>query len=574
MDEDALRSESDDRFADLQLLAAIARDAEMPAVVEQADLLAERLSAGRFFVACVGQFKRGKSTVLNALVDERVLPVGVTPVTSAVTILRHGSNRRATVAFADGHTERTEVQDVALYVAEEHNHENERGVTAVEVFLPAPILAAGLCLVDTPGIGSTFAGNTEATKAFVPHIDAALVVLGADPPISGEEMALVLEVLKQVPQSIFVLNKADRLSHADVQQAREFTERLVSARLGRAIGPVLEISAAERIERQEPTRDWTRLEAALSALTIDAADILQRSHDRGVARLTKQLRDDVDERRGALVRPLQESETRIEVLRRSVADAEIMLRELGVLLVAEQRHLLKTFQDRQAAFVEPELHSARDELYRWIDALPSGHLRDRAKAFEEASEIPRRRVEQWLSQIEPEADALYRNATQRFTSLANQFLARLSESQDPAFAGLPRSLDPEPGLREQRHFYGTSLMHLTAPGVINRVADLLLPRGARLQRIKRDAGEYLERLLRSNTTRVVFDLEQRVEVSRKKLESELRFLLQEITASAERALERARIHQQAGHEAVANELAKLDALRQRLDLVAGHAPIE
>jgi hypothetical protein len=78
-------------------------------------------------------------------------------------------------------------------------------------------------------------------------------------------------------------------------------------------------------------------------------------------------------------------------------------------------------------------------------------------------------------------------------------------------------------------------MYLTAPGLMNRLADLLLPRHTRLARIKQDAGAYLERLLLSNTSRVVFDLDQRVEVSRRKLESELRFLLHAITSSAERA---------------------------------------
>lgn len=556
------------------MLAAIARDAELPLVADEAASLAERLSAGRFFVACVGQFKRGKSTVLNALVDDRVLPVGVTPVTSAVTILRHGAERRATVRYAAGPSEAIRVEDVPLYVAEEHNHENARGVAAVEVFLPAPILASGLCLVDTPGIGSTFAGNTEATRAFVPHIDAALVVLGADPPISGDELALVLDVLAQVPVAVFALNKADRLSADDMRQAREFTERLVSERLGRPIGPVLEISATERIASGGPTRDWQQLERALVALTGDAAEILRHTYRRGLGRLTKQLRDECDERRGALIRPIQESEARIEMLRRSVSDADIMLRELGILLAAEQRRLLGQFQDRQKTFIESELLSARRELDSWIDDFASAHLRDRAKAFDHASAITRVRIEQWLTRIEPEADELYRGATIRFTTLANGFLAQLTESNDAAFSTLPRSLDPEVGLREQRHFYATSLMHLTAPGFVNRIADVLLPRNARIARMKRDAGSYLERLLRSNTTRVVFDLEQRVEVSRKKLESELRFLLQQITTSAERALERARVSREAGEEAVTKELARITALRQRVERVTAHAALD
>ena len=559
---------------ELETLAAIARDGEVPLVAEEAAKLAERVAAGRFFVACVGQFKRGKSTLLNALVDDRVLPAGVTPVTSAVTILRHGNNRRATVFYAAGLSEDIPVDDVPLYVTEEHNHENARGVAAVEVFLPATILSSGLCLVDTPGIGSTFVANTEATQAFVPHIDAALVVLGADPPISGDELGLVLDVLAQVPTAVFTLNKADRLSADDVRQAREFTERLLTERLGRPVGPLLEISATERIAAEKPTRDWQKLEDALVAMSREAADILGHTYRRGLGRLTKQLRDECDERRGALLRPVQESEARIDMLRRSVADAETMLRELGILLAAEQRRLLAESQDRQKAFIESELADARIELDTWIDHLASAHLCDRAKAFDQASTITRIRIERWLARIEPEADELYRRATLRFTGLANGFLARLTESNDVAFATLPRSLDPEVGLREQRHFYATSLMHLTAPGFLNRVADLLLPRDARIARIKRDAGEYLERLLRSNTTRVVFDLEQRVEVSRKKLESELRFLLQQITGSAERALERARVGLQAGEAEVMRELGWIDALRQRIEQVTEHAALD
>lgn len=559
---------------ELEALAAIAHDAELPLVADEAAKLAERLAAGRFFVACVGQFKRGKSTVLNALVEDRVLPAGVTPVTSAVTILRHGAEPRATVFYAAGVSEDIAVDDVPLYVTEEHNHENTRGVAAVEVFLPAPILASGLCLVDTPGIGSTFAANTEATRAFVPHIDAALVVLGADPPISGDELALVLDVLAQVPTAVFALSKADRLSADDVGQAREFTERMVSERLGRPIGPVLEISAAERIASGRPTREWQKLEDALVDLTGDVAAILRHTYPRGLARLTKQLRDEFDERRGALVRPIQESHARIEMLRRSVVEAEIMLRELGILLEAEQRRLFGKFEERQKAFIESDLMSVRNDLDTWIDHLASAHLRDRSRAFDQASAITRVRIEQWLTRIEPEANELYRSATLRFTSLANGFLTRLAESSDAAFATLPCSLDPEIGLRERRHFYVTSLMHLTAPGFLNRVADVLLSRNARIARIKRDAGDYLERLLRSNTTRVVFDLEQRVEVGRKKLESELRFLLQQITRSAECALERARISRQAGKEAVATELARIDALRQRVERVTGHATLD
>jgi len=70
-------------------------------LARQASHEIERLAEGRFYVACVGQFKRGKSTLINALVGHAVLPAGVAPVTSVVTVVRYGSEPRARVRLAN-----------------------------------------------------------------------------------------------------------------------------------------------------------------------------------------------------------------------------------------------------------------------------------------------------------------------------------------------------------------------------------------------------------------------------------------------------------------------------------------
>ena len=79
-----------DRIAEL---AQLAEEAGAPEIATDAGALVERLAEGRFYVACVGQFKRGKSTLLNALVGRPLLPVGVVPITTALTVLRHGDLR-------------------------------------------------------------------------------------------------------------------------------------------------------------------------------------------------------------------------------------------------------------------------------------------------------------------------------------------------------------------------------------------------------------------------------------------------------------------------------------------------
>ena len=193
-------------------LVGLAQELGAEPVAEEARELAARVSEGRFNVACVGQFKRGKSTLLNALIGYEVVPTGFVPVTAVPTVIRFGDALHARIRMRDGSWQDIAMTELNEYVTEERNPENRKQVDGAEVFVPSPLLSSGMCFVDTPGLGSVFTGNTATTQAFIPHIDAALVVVGADPPIAGEELSLVEAVGKQVQDLILVINKSDRTS--------------------------------------------------------------------------------------------------------------------------------------------------------------------------------------------------------------------------------------------------------------------------------------------------------------------------------------------------------------------------
>jgi predicted GTPase len=206
-----------DGTARLRRLEASAEELSVNRVANEARDLAAFVSEGRFYVACIGQFKRGKSTLINAVIGEPILPVGFVPITTLPTVIRFGFQR--SVRSRDGSWQEISPSDLAQYVSEEHNPENTKGVNGVDVFVPSPILSTGICLVDTPGLGSVFTGNTAATQAFIPHIDAALVVVGCDPRLASEELALVEAVAKHVQNLILVINKADRATEAEKSAA-------------------------------------------------------------------------------------------------------------------------------------------------------------------------------------------------------------------------------------------------------------------------------------------------------------------------------------------------------------------
>jgi len=549
----------------LQMLSSLATRAGAEEVARQAHDLAGRVRERRFYVACVGQFKRGKSTVLNALVGHPVLPTGVIPVTSALTVLRWGSHARACVSFEDGSTRTVEVANVRAFVTEAENPENEKSVRAVEVFLPSPLLARGMCFVDTPGLGSVFGGNAAVTRAFVPHIDAAVLVVGADPPISGEELDLVGEVANQVKHLVFVLNKSDRLTEQERVEGTAFAARVLERRLGRFPGPVHEVSAAERISTGAATRDWSAFERSVQTLAQEAgAELVATAEARGVARLAHSLIRELTERQDALLRPMEESERRLEVLRKSVADAERAADDVGVLLTAERARLAMDFRERQETFYPAARDQAMRELEAQVRALGVPRSKLRSRSHEVARDLARTTVERWREQLEPVAEELYRHATDRFVALANDFLGRTAGSGAPGMDDLPRAIEVESGFRVPSELHYTNLMYLTTQP-IGWVLDLARPRENTIRAILRRAGDYLDRLLESNSSRIANDLGERVVRSGQRLETELRGNLRQVSGVAERALNFARTRRADGEEAVRAELDTLESLRRETE---------
>jgi GTP-binding protein EngB required for normal cell division len=228
-----------------RVLARLAEAAELLGVAEVRDLAAEvagRLQALRLEVAVVGEFKRGKSSLLNALVGREVLPVGVLPLTAVPTVLEQGEEALV-VEYTDGRQEQHPLPQLANFVTEEANPGNRLGVARVTARLHTPLLDAGVRLVDTPGVGSVHEHNTRSTDAYLPNLDAAVLVTSADPPISAAERAFLERVLAHAVRLFVVLNKADYLAAGDLDRTVAFTERVVRQVLPDWPGPLYPLSA-------------------------------------------------------------------------------------------------------------------------------------------------------------------------------------------------------------------------------------------------------------------------------------------------------------------------------------------
>jgi ribosome biogenesis GTPase A len=552
-------------------LAALSEELGAQPVAEEARELAARVSEGRFYVACVGQFKRGKSTLINALIGQSVLPTGFIPVTAVPTVIRFGERLSARIRTREGSWSEIPVSDLKNYVTEELNPENQKGVQGAEAFIPSPLLSSGMCFVDTPGLGSVFTGNTAATQAFIPHIDAALVVVGADPPLAGEELTLVEAVGRQVQELILVLNKADRTTDAERAAAAGFMRQVLRKRLQREVGPVFEVSAQERADNRGAERDWKRLVEALQLLVDGSGRHLVRAAcDRGLQRLSEQVLAIISEERDALRRPIEESERRITVMKHTIADAERSMRELSFLFMAEQQRLSDIFVDRHRAFFASVAPQANQEFEKALRSIPCRFGPSyRRRLMREAQEIDRKHVVPWLRPEQEEGERQYRGVALRFVEMGNAFLKKLADAGIPDLARMPHALDPETGFRVRSKFTFMEFIEVAQPASPLRwLADVVLGLVGAKVVIKNDARRFLERLLETNSTRVQSDILDRVQESRGRLEVEIRKLLHEVSRIAEEALVRARRVKEEGEPAVQAELHRLDGLEEEISVLA------
>jgi GTPase SAR1 family protein len=173
---------------------------------------------GAASVVVVGEKKRGKSSLINALLGhEDLLPVDVDVATSCYLAVQHAAEPRV-IAYSADAPEGIEIglDDIGEYASLEGNRDPldpdrvlHEDVTAVEVFLDDPMLASGLTLIDTPGVGGLEAGHTEITLATLRRANALLFVVDPDSPLKAPELHFLGRATDRIATVVFVMTKTD-----------------------------------------------------------------------------------------------------------------------------------------------------------------------------------------------------------------------------------------------------------------------------------------------------------------------------------------------------------------------------
>jgi GTPase Era involved in 16S rRNA processing len=361
-------------------------------ILERLNTLCERLVTERFQLAVLGQFKRGKSTVLNALLGEAVLPIGVVPVTAIATFLEPATTSKIRVTYGSGKVEEFEPNDpetlrerLAAFVTEEANPRNALNVVRVDVFLNAELLERGVVLIDTPGVGSTHRHQTAAADAILPECDAALFVVSPDPPITEIEIDYLARIRQTVARLIIVLNKIDILEPDEREKAATFLRSALVDHAGLdPFTPIFSLSARDGLRAKESDNlaalemsGFAELEKHLvQFLASEKRETLNAAVTRKAAALVAQLELETEIALKSLRLPVEDLEQRMATFDETAKRFDAERRNANDLLVGDRLRALQELETEAERF----RGGARAVLERELDrALAAGQNSDDAR---------------------------------------------------------------------------------------------------------------------------------------------------------------------------------------------------
>ncbi len=518
----------------------------------------ERAATRSFNVVVLGEFKRGKSTLINALLGRTLLPTGVVPLTASVTIVRPGDRDRVLLRFENGAAEEVALDHLPRYVTERENPHNSHGIAHVTVEARSGLIGSGIQLVDTPGTASVHEHNTEATYRFLAHVDAALCVLGADQPLTSGERDFLAEAVAGIPRVIVAVNRIDTLLESERQEALEFLSGALTTVLGQP--PELFPLSALSGEGVDDLRE------RLHRLARDDGDAILRETLRRAAQRTAVETVQASRLEVAAVRlPIDQLEARsalfeqkLEELLRTRRDAsdllerglERLLREqvqtpLGELAAQRADELRSEVRD-QAAMLPPRPRAAFAEgLENWVDSTIHEAFADLSAAYEQ-------RVADGIAELEQVHAQRISGILAELHSAAQEILGATAVAAMPEL-GLTAPSRFSFKLRDVRHALEQIVVvgRTTAPGKLGR--NLLVREAERrvIQMFDRHAGR-----LRSELT-------ERARAAVREYDRGLQRIVVEAADAVRAAIARARAEHDQGEEAIRARVLELEGVAVR-----------
>lgn len=529
--------------------------------------LLDKLRQGRFHLVVLGAFKRGKSTLINALLGEAVLPTAIVPLTSVVTILSYGERLKIEVRFLDGSSREISQPELVDYITEKGNPGNRKAVKEVEITYPSQYLRDGVCIIDTPGVGSIYSHNTEVAYNYLPQVDAAVFVVTVDPPLSAAEHEFLRDIREYVHKLFFILNKIDYVADAERQEALEFTRSILQQDLATEEVKIFPISAKLALDGKTDGQPELLTASQLPAFEDFLRQFLYQEKGRVlllscVNGALKALTDStlaLKVERQASALPLKELEEKIQRFNLEIGSLE-KEREFSLLLLdgrlkAAQEEVerdLAVFQQETNARLSREVQTVFEQKSRLAGDLRQEMEKYLFEALRDVFTLWRR---QEISKLAEKLDQTH----QEFVGRINAILDRLAQLTARIFDFSLRGFAAQEAFTARTDFWFKFKDEPVGLEILQMTITSLLPRALTKGMLLKKLLENLQELVDKHCGRLRYDFRQRLQDLARDYRQTWLSQIDETIAGIRQALDRARLQKQQDEKSTVQRLGELDS---------------
>jgi GTPase SAR1 family protein len=547
-------------------LAAVSTSRGDAKIEESLDEIAEKLAGNRFHLVVLGQFKRGKSTFINSLLGDKVLPTSVVPLTSVVTLIKHGERETVEVLFTNGQRETISRDQLPDYVTERGNPANEKNVKHVEVSYPSDYLKDGVFIIDTPGVGSTFENNTEMTYNYLPKVDAALFLLAVDPPISQSEIFFLKDVKQYVEKIFFIQNKIDYMEEEERQESMVFSKQVIEEAISADGIRIYPLSAKLALEAKRANSKDRLKESRLLEFDKVLGDFLLQEKGKTV------LRSALNSTR----KLLSDEEFAIELERQAIATPLAAL-EQKIQLFQEKMKAVKRDREDNVYYFEGEIKRLTDMLDRDLERLKKVEIPNLLEDLEATGNKYQHRstteyvklmekalhdtiiltFDKWIIEEEQQLNQEYARVSKRFSDRTNEIIDAIVSASAELF--------------DFYYMLGEPPRFFDLEGALDFFSQKILPKGLSQGMVLRDLRKKLPEKIDRNCGRVRWDFMNRINKSFLKFRWDLNLKIDATEEGIRKAIDKAMELKKASAAEVekitaliAEQRAQLQSVKQEL----------
>ncbi len=536
--------------------------------------LKEKVAQNVFNLVVLGQFKRGKTSLINALLGAEILPTAVVPLTSIATILTYGETLCIRVYFNDGRVIEIDRSDLNQYVTEKGNPRNEKDVKEVIITYPSPYLKDGVRLVDTPGVGSVYEHNTDVAYQCLPKSDAALFLLSVDQPVSKAELDFLKDVKEYAHRIFFLQNKADYVGPDDLRESISFSKNIIDSCLESDV-KIFPLSAKRALDgklsgdsgllEQSFLPEFERL--LNTFLMEEKGKVLLISVANNILRLLSQARLALDLEMKSLVTPLEELKEKIQIFEKKRNEVAIEKENFSLLLDGTIKTIMQ-------GVLEEDLRAFRRELTKWItdkfeasyaehSGMSLNELRDHLEAFV-INEV-RQAFASWRGLEDEKLAKTFEASCKRFITKIDETVDSLLRFSAELF-GVPFDIVTAEAIWSTKsEFYFRFKEQPVGIEIVASSLTLLLPKYIGEKIILKKVKEYLNRVIHLQAAKIGCDFEERLNKSKLDFRWEMFQRIDATLDGISKAIEQGLQRKSEGEHAAEERKIALSKIEQKMD---------